>query len=91
VRFKPAAWKFACRSVIDVSSKPHDFIRDVEPFHNVAACEPATAQQGAGVRSAPRYDPMYDYRALVDDVSAGGSIGRIFRQPDAETHARRAP
>lgn len=66
--------------VSDVSSRPIDFIRDVEPFLNKTGCSQGTchgAQQGRkGFKLSLRgYDPLFDYRALVDDVS-----GRRFNR-----------
>ena len=61
--------------VADVASRPVDFIRDVEPFLSKTGCSAGTChggQQGKkGFKLSLRgYDPIYDYRALVDDVSA---------------------
>jgi hypothetical protein len=61
--------------VTDVSPKAVDFIRDVEPFLSKTGCSSGTChggQQGKkGFKLSLRgYDPIYDYRALVDDVSA---------------------
>ncbi len=61
--------------VTDVSPKAVDFIRDVEPFLSKTGCSQGTChggQQGKkGFKLSLRgYDPIYDYRALVDDVSA---------------------
>lgn len=66
--------------VKDVSPKPADFIRDVEPFLSKTGCSQGTChggQQGKkGFKLSLRgYDPIYDYRALVDDVS-----GRRFNR-----------
>lgn len=66
--------------VTDVSPKPVDFIRDVEPFLSKTGCSQGTChggQQGKkGFKLSLRgYDPTYDYRALVDDVS-----GRRFNR-----------
>lgn len=66
--------------VKDVSPKPADFIRDVEPFLSKTGCSQGTChggQQGKkGFKLSLRgYDPSYDYRALVDDVS-----GRRFNR-----------
>ncbi|HEY4260973.1 MAG TPA: DUF1549 domain-containing protein, partial [Schlesneria sp.] len=66
--------------VKDVSSTPTDFIRDVEPILAKVGCNMGTchgAQQGRkGFKLSLRgYDPIYDYRALVDDVS-----GRRFNR-----------
>jgi hypothetical protein len=66
--------------VKDVSPIPIDFIRDVEPFMAKVGCNMGTchgAQQGRkGFKLSLRgYDPVYDYRALVDDVS-----GRRFNR-----------
>lgn len=66
--------------VKDVSAAPTDFIRDVEPILAKVGCNMGTchgAQQGRkGFKLSLRgYDPIYDYRALVDDVS-----GRRFNR-----------
>lgn len=66
--------------VKDTSSKEVDFIRDVEPVLAKVGCNAGTchgAQQGRkGFKLSLRgYDPLYDYRALVDDVS-----GRRFNR-----------
>lgn len=66
--------------VQDVSKRPTDFIRDVEPILAKVGCNIGTchgAQQGRkGFKLSLRgYDPLYDYRALVDDVS-----GRRFNR-----------
>lgn len=66
--------------VTDVSPRPMDFIRDVEPFLSKMGCSQGTChggQQGKkGFKLSLRgYDPVYDYRALVDDVS-----GRRFNR-----------
>lgn len=66
--------------VKDVSVAPTDFIRDVEPILAKVGCNMGTchgAQQGRkGFKLSLRgYDPIYDYRALVDDVS-----GRRFNR-----------
>lgn len=66
--------------VKDVSPLPTDFIRDVEPMLAKVGCNVGTchgAQQGRkGFKLSLRgYDPIYDYRAMVDDVS-----GRRFNR-----------
>ncbi len=66
--------------VKEVSATPTDFIRDVEPILAKVGCNMGTchgAQQGRkGFKLSLRgYDPIYDYRALVDDVS-----GRRFNR-----------
>lgn len=66
--------------VTDASKKDVDFVRDVEPFMAKVGCNAGTchgAQQGRkGFKLSLRgYDPLYDYRALVDDVS-----GRRFNR-----------
>lgn len=66
--------------VKDVSPVATDFIRDVEPIMAKVGCNMGTchgAQQGRkGFKLSLRgYDPIYDYRALVDDVS-----GRRFNR-----------
>ena len=68
---------------VEVKSLPKkevDFVRDVEPFMAKIGCNAGTchgAQQGRkGFKLSLRgYDPLYDYRALVDDVS-----GRRFNR-----------
>lgn len=57
-----------------------NFIRDVEPILAKSGCNAGTchgAQQGkAGFKLSLRgYDPLYDYRALVDDIA-----GRRFNR-----------
>jgi Protein of unknown function (DUF1553)/Protein of unknown function (DUF1549) len=66
--------------VKDVTPRETDFVRDVEPFMAKVGCNAGTchgAQQGRkGFKLSLRgYDPIYDYRALVDDVS-----GRRFNR-----------
>jgi hypothetical protein len=66
--------------VRSVARKEVDFIRDVEPIMAKVGCNQGTchgAQQGRkGFKLSLRgYDPLYDYRALVDDVS-----GRRFNR-----------
>lgn len=66
--------------VKSTSAKEVDFIRDVEPVLAKVGCNAGTchgAQQGRkGFKLSLRgYDPLYDYRALVDDVS-----GRRFNR-----------
>jgi hypothetical protein len=63
-----------------VSPKPVDYIRDFLPHLNKTGCSAGTchgAQQGRkGFKLSLRgYDPLFDYRALVDDVS-----GRRFNR-----------
>lgn len=63
-----------------LAKKSVDFIRDVEPIMAKVGCNMGTchgAQQGRkGFKLSLRgYDPLYDYRALVDDVS-----GRRFNR-----------
>ncbi len=63
-----------------VAVTPVDFIRDVEPLLSKTGCSQGTChggQQGKkGFKLSLRgYDPIYDYRALVDDVS-----GRRFNR-----------
>ncbi len=68
---------------IEVKNLPRkdvDFVRDVEPIMAKVGCNAGTchgAQQGRkGFKLSLRgYDPLYDYRALVDDVS-----GRRFNR-----------
>ncbi|WP_373652080.1 DUF1549 domain-containing protein [Schlesneria sp. DSM 10557] len=66
--------------VLSIDSKEVDFVRDVEPIMAKVGCNQGTchgAQQGRkGFKLSLRgYDPLYDYRALVDDVS-----GRRFNR-----------
>lgn len=66
--------------VKSVAPMSTDFIRDVEPMMAKVGCNVGTchgAQQGRkGFKLSLRgYDPIYDYRALVDDVS-----GRRFNR-----------
>ncbi len=66
--------------VKETSQKEVDFVRDVEPVLAKVGCNMGTchgAQQGRkGFKLSLRgYDPLYDYRALVDDVS-----GRRFNR-----------
>jgi len=66
--------------VKETTPTPTDFIRDVEPILAKVGCNSGTchgAQQGRkGFKLSLRgYDPVYDYRALVDDVS-----GRRFNR-----------
>ena len=66
--------------VKELSAKAVDFVRDVEPMLAKVGCNAGTchgAQQGRkGFKLSLRgYDPLYDYRALVDDVS-----GRRFNR-----------
>lgn len=66
--------------VLDASPKSSDFVRDVLPMMAKVGCNQGTchgAQQGRkGFKMSLRgYDPAYDYRALVDDVS-----GRRFNR-----------
>lgn len=73
----------SCRvpvEVKDVSPKAVDFSRDFLPFISKTGCNQGTchgAQAGRkGFKLSLRgYDPLYDYRALVDDVS-----GRRFNR-----------
>jgi hypothetical protein len=67
-------------TVVDVSPKPVDYVRDFLPFLSKTGCNAGTchgAQQGRkGFKLSLRgYDPLFDYRALVDDVS-----GRRFNR-----------
>ncbi|WP_010581909.1 DUF1549 domain-containing protein [Schlesneria paludicola] len=66
--------------VKELPKKEVDFIRDVEPIMAKVGCNQGTchgAQQGRkGFKLSLRgYDPLYDFRALVDDVS-----GRRFNR-----------
>jgi len=70
--------------VKDVTPRKTDFIRDVEPILAKVGCNMGTchgAQQGRkGFKLSLRgYDPIYDYRALVDDVS-----GRRFNRTNPD-------
>lgn len=67
-------------NVLDVSPQPVDYVRDFLPFLSKLGCNQGTchgAQQGRkGFKLSLRgYDPLFDYRALVDDVS-----GRRFNR-----------
>ncbi len=64
----------------DVTPRATDFIRDVEPIMakvgcNAGTCHGAQAGRKGFKLSLRGYDPVYDYRALVDDVS-----GRRFNR-----------
>jgi Protein of unknown function (DUF1553)/Protein of unknown function (DUF1549) len=66
--------------VVDVSPEPIDFVREVVPILGKVGCNQGTchgAQAGRnGFKLSLRgYDPLFDYRALVDDVS-----GRRFNR-----------
>ena len=66
--------------VKDVTPRETDFIRDVEPIMakvgcNAGTCHGAQAGRKGFKLSLRGYDPIYDYRALVDDVS-----GRRFNR-----------
>ena len=66
--------------VVSVASPPVDFIREIIPVTSKVGCNSGTchgSQKGkAGFKLSLRgYDPLYDYRALVDDVS-----GRRFNR-----------
>jgi len=66
--------------VADTSARPVDFVREVVPVLGKVGCNQGTchgSQQGrAGFKLSLRgYDPLFDYRALVDDVS-----GRRFNR-----------
>src|SRR5581483_1981694 len=66
--------------VTDATPKPADYVRDFLPFLSKSGCNAGTchgAQQGRkGFKLSLRgYDPLFDYRALVDDVS-----GRRFNR-----------
>ena len=66
--------------VKDVTPRVTDFIRDVEPIMakvgcNAGTCHGAQAGRKGFKLSLRGYDPTYDYRALVDDVS-----GRRFNR-----------
>jgi len=66
--------------VADASSQPVDFVREVIPILGKVGCNQGTchgSQAGrAGFKLSLRgYDPLFDYRALVDDVS-----GRRFNR-----------
>ena len=64
----------------DITPRETDFIRDVEPIMakvgcNAGTCHGAQAGRKGFKLSLRGYDPIYDYRALVDDVS-----GRRFNR-----------
>jgi len=66
--------------VADASAQPVDFVREVVPILGKIGCNAGTchgSQAGrAGFKLSLRgYDPLFDYRALVDDVS-----GRRFNR-----------
>ncbi len=66
--------------VKDITPRETDFIRDVEPIMakvgcNAGTCHGAQAGRKGFKLSLRGYDPVYDYRALVDDVS-----GRRFNR-----------
>ncbi|HUE14999.1 MAG TPA: DUF1549 domain-containing protein [Planctomycetaceae bacterium] len=66
--------------VTDASAQPVDFVREVIPILGKIGCNQGTchgSQAGrAGFKLSLRgYDPLFDYRALVDDVS-----GRRFNR-----------
>lgn len=68
--------------VCSMESKPVDYVRDLLPLLSKYGCNQGTchgAQQGRrGFKLSLRgYDPLFDYRALVDDVS-----GRRFDRAD---------
>lgn len=68
--------------VQNVDAKPVDYVRDFLPHLGKYGCNQGTchgAQQGRkGFKLSLRgYDPLYDYRALVDDVS-----GRRFNRSE---------
>jgi len=66
--------------VASADAPPVEFIRDVEPVMSKVGCNAGAchgSQQGkAGFKLSLRgYDPLFDYRALVDDIS-----GRRFNR-----------
>lgn len=66
--------------VKDAQKRPVGFVREIVPVISKVGCNQGTchgAQQGkAGFKLSLRgYDPLYDYRALVDDLS-----GRRFNR-----------
>lgn len=66
--------------VADATAQPVDFVREVVPILGKIGCNQGTchgSQAGrAGFKLSLRgYDPLFDYRALVDDVS-----GRRFNR-----------
>jgi hypothetical protein len=66
--------------IADASAQPVDFVREVIPILGKIGCNQGTchgSQAGrAGFKLSLRgYDPLFDYRALVDDVS-----GRRFNR-----------
>ena len=67
--------------ITDASPQPVDFVREVIPVLGKVGCNQGTchgSQAGrAGFKLSLRgYDPLFDYRALVDDVS-----GRRINRP----------
>ncbi len=67
-------------TVADVSTSPVSFVRDVMPIISKVGCNQGTCHGSkdgkAGFKLSLRgYDPLYDYRALIDDVS-----GRRFNR-----------
>lgn len=70
--------------VKDVNAAPVDFVTEVIPMMSKVGCNMGTCHGSAkgknGFKLSLRgYDPMYDYRALVDDVS-----GRRFNRSRPE-------
>ena len=68
--------------VLNTDPAPVDFIREVNPVLSKVGCNQGTchgAQSGKnGFKLSLRgYDPLYDYRALVDDIS-----GRRFNRAE---------
>ncbi|MCA9059428.1 MAG: DUF1549 domain-containing protein, partial [Planctomycetaceae bacterium] len=61
---------------------PVDFIREVNPLMGKVGCNQGTCHGAAAGKNGFKlslrgYDPLYDYRALVDDIS-----GRRFNRSD---------
>jgi hypothetical protein len=66
--------------VSDVSPVPVDFIRDINPLLTKSTCNQGTCHGSANGKNGFKlslrgYDALYDYRALVDDIS-----GRRFNR-----------
>jgi Protein of unknown function (DUF1553)/Protein of unknown function (DUF1549) len=66
--------------IADASAQPVDFVREVVPVLGKIGCNQGTCHGSQGGRAGFKlslrgYDPLFDYRALVDDVS-----GRRFNR-----------
>ncbi len=60
--------------IADASPQPVDFVREVIPALSKVGCNQGTCHGSQGGRAGFKlslrgYDPLFDYRALVDDVS----------------------